>query len=86
MGEEIYTKLSKYTISIIEDEVGRCKQLEEGLREEICMLVTASAEWNEFSKLVEAAMREEKSVVERNQEKKTVNGISGSKSPSPSTD
>lgn len=50
------------------------------------MLVTANAEWNEFSKLVEAAMREEKSVVERNQEKETVNSISGSKSPSPSTD
>ena len=66
--EKKYTKLSKYATAIVVDEIDRCKRFEEGLREEIRTLVTASTEWTNFSKLVEAAMRVERSLAERKTE------------------
>lgn len=40
----------------------RCKRFERGLRKKIRAPVTTSSEWMEFSKLVEAAVRVEKSL------------------------
>ena len=60
--EKKYTELSKYATAIVADEIDRCKRFEEGLREEIRNPVTASAEWTNFSKLVETAMRVERSL------------------------
>ena len=67
-----YTELSKYAITIIADEADWCKRFEEGLWEEIRTLVTASAEWVDFSKLVEAAMCVERSLAERKIEGESV--------------
>lgn len=60
--------------SLASDEFDRCKRFEEGLRKETCTLVTASVEWTNFSKLVEAAMRLEKSLSEEKLEKETFKG------------
>lgn len=69
-----YTKLSKYATTIVVDEADRCKRFEKGLPEEIRTLVIASAEWTDFSKLVEAAMRIERSLAKRKQEREIVRG------------
>ncbi|KAA0060484.1 Gag protease polyprotein-like protein [Cucumis melo var. makuwa] len=73
--EKKYTELSMYATRVIEDEVERCKRFEEGLREEIRTPVTACADWNDFSKLVEAALRVEKSLNERKQERETSKNV-----------
>ncbi|XP_050941530.1 uncharacterized protein LOC127149710 [Cucumis melo] len=73
--EKNYTELSMYATRVIEDEVERCKRFEEGLREEIRTPVTACADWNDFSKLVEAALRVEKSLNERKQERETSKNV-----------
>ena len=44
------------------EEADKCKRFEKGLRSEIRTPVTASTEWMDFVKLVEAAMRVEKSL------------------------
>ncbi|KAA0036813.1 DNA/RNA polymerases superfamily protein [Cucumis melo var. makuwa] len=67
--EKKYTELSKYATRVIVDEGERCKRFEEGLREEIRTPVTACADWNDFSKLVEVALRVEKSLNERKRER-----------------
>ena len=70
--EKKYTELSKYVITIIVDEVDWCKRFKEGLWEEIRTSVTASAKWVDFSKLVETAMRVERSLAERKMESESV--------------
>ena len=68
--EKKYTELSNYALPIIANEVDRCKRFEEGLRREIRTLVIASsAEWAEFSKLVEVAMKVEKSLTKEKQKR-----------------
>ena len=42
--EKKYTELSKYAMTIVADEIDRCKRFEEGLREEIRTPVTANAD------------------------------------------
>ncbi|TYK15233.1 uncharacterized protein E5676_scaffold892G00030 [Cucumis melo var. makuwa] len=73
--EKKYTELSKYATRVIEDEVERYKRFEEGLREEIRTSVTACADWNDFSKLVEAALRVGKSLNERKRERETSKNV-----------
>ncbi|KAA0035225.1 DNA/RNA polymerases superfamily protein [Cucumis melo var. makuwa] len=73
--EKKYTELSKYATRVIEDEVERCKRFEEGLQEEIRTPVTTCADWNDFSKLVEAALRVEKSLNERKRERETSKNV-----------
>lgn len=51
-----------------------CKQFEEGLQKEIHTPVTASVKWIDFSKLMEAAIRVEKSLFEEKIEKETFKG------------
>ena len=51
-------------MAIVAEEADKCKSFEEGLRGEIRTLVIASTEWINFTKLVEAAMRVEKSLAE----------------------
>ena len=62
--ERKFTELAKYALAIVTEEADKCKRFEEGLRGEIRTSVTASAEWVDFTKLVEAAMRVEKSLTE----------------------
>lgn len=69
--EKKYTQLSKYAYTIVVDEVDRCKIFEEGLRRDIRTLLTASVDWTKFSKLVEAAIRVEKSLAKEKQENET---------------
>jgi len=66
--EKKYTELSKYATTVIADETDQCKRFEEGLREEIRTPVTASVECMDFSRLVEAAMRVERSLMEKKME------------------
>ncbi|KAA0042193.1 DNA/RNA polymerases superfamily protein [Cucumis melo var. makuwa] len=73
--EKNYTELSKYATSVIEDEAGRCKRFKEGLRKEIRTPVPASAHWNDFFKLVEAALRVEKSLNERKHEREASKNV-----------
>lgn len=61
--EKKYIELSKYASDLIEDERDRCRRFEVGLREEIRTSTTAM-EWREFRKLVEAALRVERSISE----------------------
>lgn len=72
--EKRYTKLAKYAMAIIADEMDRGKRFEEDLRKEICTPVTVSVESTNFSKLVEAAMKVEKSLSEEKTEKETFRG------------
>ncbi|KAA0042457.1 reverse transcriptase [Cucumis melo var. makuwa] len=72
--EKKYTELSKYATRVIEDEVERCKRFEEGLKE-IHTPVTSCADWNDFSKLVEAALRVQKSLNERKRERETSKNV-----------
>lgn len=58
-------------MTILADETDRCKRFKEGLRKEICSPVTASVEWTDFTKLVESAMRVNKSLLEEKIEKET---------------
>ncbi|XP_038896366.1 uncharacterized protein LOC120084630 [Benincasa hispida] len=58
-----YTKLSKYALNIVVDEKERCRRFETGLRQEIRTPVTATAEWGEFSRLIEVVMRVERSLM-----------------------
>lgn len=59
-----FIELAKYDMALIADETNRCKRFEEDLWKEIWTLVTTSAEWSDFAKLVEVAMRVEKSLAE----------------------
>lgn len=61
--EKKYTELSKYAASVLIDERARCKRFEDGLKEEICTPVTASVNRDNFTNLVEATMRVEKSLL-----------------------
>lgn len=74
--EKKYMELSKYTASIIEDGIKRCKQFEGGLQKEIQTPVTASLEWLEFSKLVEAAIAVKKSLAKKTSGEKIETRIS----------
>ena len=67
--EKKYIQLSMYATSVIEDDAERCKRFKEGLREEIRTFMTACADWIDFSKLVDASLRVEKSLNERKREK-----------------
>ena len=75
--EKKFTELAKYALAIVAEEADKCKRFEEGLRGEIRTLVIASTEWINFTKLVEAAMRVEKSLTEGKTDK------SGSKAGQP---
>lgn len=46
------------------DEENKCKRFEGGLRIAIHKLVTTSVDWSDFSKMVEAAMRVKRCLVE----------------------
>ncbi|XP_022849073.1 uncharacterized protein LOC111371365 [Olea europaea var. sylvestris] len=59
-----FLELSKYAAALVADEVDKCRKFEYGLREEIRSVVTASG-YENLSKLVEAALRVEKSLSER---------------------
>ncbi|KAL2532903.1 CCHC-type domain-containing protein [Abeliophyllum distichum] len=59
-----FVELSKYAQVLVADERDRFRQFEDGLREEIRTSLT-SAEWTDLGKLVEAALRVEKSISER---------------------
>ncbi|KAL2460909.1 Gag protease polyprotein-like protein [Abeliophyllum distichum] len=59
-----FVELLKYDHNLVVDEINRCRRFEDGLREEIRSPVTAVG-WTEFGKLVEAALRVEKSISER---------------------
>lgn len=72
--EKRYTELAKYAMTIIADETHRCKRFEEGLRKMLCTPITVNAEWTNFSKLVEATMRVEKSLLEEKTKKDTFKG------------
>lgn len=73
--EKKYKKLYEHATSVIEDEAKDCKRVEEGLREEIRTLVTACADWVDFSKSMEAALRVEKSVYERKREREASKNV-----------
>lgn len=60
--EKKFTELAKYAMVVIADEIDRCKQFEEVFQKEIQTLVTASAKWSDFAKLVKASMRVEKNL------------------------
>lgn len=60
--ENKFTELSKYAGTIVASEIDHCKRFEEGLRREIRTPTTANAEWTEYSKLVETALRVERSL------------------------
>ena len=75
--ERKFTELAKYALAIVTEEADKCKRFEEGLQGEIRTPVTASTEWMNFTKLVEAAMRVEKSLAEERTNK------SGSKAGQP---
>ena len=60
--EKKFTELAKYALALIAEEADKCKRFEDGLRSEIRTPVTASTEWTDFAKLVEAALRVEKSI------------------------
>ncbi|KAL2532905.1 CCHC-type domain-containing protein [Abeliophyllum distichum] len=59
-----FVELSKYAQVLVADERDRFRRFEDGLREEIRTSLT-SAEWTDLGKLVEAALRVEKSISER---------------------
>ncbi|KAA0036678.1 uncharacterized protein E5676_scaffold863G00050 [Cucumis melo var. makuwa] len=73
--EKKYIELSKYTTSVIEDEAERCKRFEEGLLEEIRTPMIACVDWVDFSKLVEAILRVEKSLNERKSEREASKNV-----------
>ena len=56
--EKRFIELTKYAITFILDKKDKCKQIKEGLRIVIPVPVMASANWSDFSKLVEASLRE----------------------------
>ncbi|XP_038904225.1 uncharacterized protein LOC120090569 [Benincasa hispida] len=58
-----YAELSRYASGIIEDERERCWRFKDGLKREIRTHVIESAAWVDFSGLVEAAMRVERSLM-----------------------
>ena len=62
--ERKFIELARYALAIVTKEMYKCKRFEEGLRSEIRTSVTASTEWLDFAKLVEAALRVEKSLAE----------------------
>src|ERR1051325_5591999 len=66
--EKKFTELSKYAHVLVIDEADRCRRFEDRLREEICTPITASTTWTDYAKLVETAMRVEKSVAGKLQE------------------
>src|ERR1051325_3074114 len=66
--EKKFTELSKYAQLLVSSEEDRCRRFEDGLREEIRTPVTASTTWTDYAKLVETAMRVEKSVAGKLQE------------------
>ncbi|XP_022863736.1 uncharacterized protein LOC111383805 [Olea europaea var. sylvestris] len=59
-----FIELSKYAQVLVCNEIDKCRRFENGLREEIRSVVTAVG-WNEFGKLVESALRVEKSISDR---------------------
>ncbi|XP_022846659.1 uncharacterized protein LOC111369392 isoform X2 [Olea europaea var. sylvestris] len=59
-----FIELSKYAQVLVSNEIDKCRRFENGLREEIRSVVTAAG-WNVFGKLVESALRVEKSISDR---------------------
>ncbi|XP_022891967.1 uncharacterized protein LOC111406831 [Olea europaea var. sylvestris] len=59
-----FIELSKYAQVLVNNVIDKCRRFENGLREEIRSVVTAAG-WNEFGKLVESALRVEKSISDR---------------------
>ncbi|KAA0043557.1 zf-CCHC domain-containing protein [Cucumis melo var. makuwa] len=64
-----FMELARYVITFIMNEEDKCTHFEEGLRTSIRALVTACVGSLDFSKLVEAAIRIEKCLVEEDEEK-----------------
>ncbi|KAA0054739.1 uncharacterized protein E6C27_scaffold437G00090 [Cucumis melo var. makuwa] len=69
MYEKKFTQLVKYAITFILDEEGKCKRFKEYLRTATRAVVTSSASWSDFSKLVEATIHAEKCLAEGDEEK-----------------
>ncbi|KAL2467161.1 Gag protease polyprotein-like protein [Abeliophyllum distichum] len=59
-----FIELSKYAQVLVSNEIDKCRRFEDRLREDIRSSVTAAG-WNEFGKLVESALRVEKSMSDR---------------------
>ncbi|XP_022869406.1 uncharacterized protein LOC111388828 [Olea europaea var. sylvestris] len=59
-----FIELSKYGQVLVCNEIDKCRQFENGLREEIRSVLTVAG-WNEFGKLVESALRVEKCISDR---------------------
>lgn len=59
-----FIELSKYAQVLVSNEIDKCRRFENGLMEEIRSVVTAAG-WNVFGKLVESALRVEKSISDR---------------------
>ncbi len=57
--ERGFVRLSRYGRKIVPNEVERCKRFEEGLNDNIEVMITALG-ITEFTKLVEAALKVEK--------------------------
>jgi len=59
--EKKFTELARYALALKAEKADKCKRFEEGLWSEIRTPVMANIEWADFAKLVEAALRVEKS-------------------------
>ncbi|XP_022853707.1 uncharacterized protein LOC111375145 [Olea europaea var. sylvestris] len=62
--QEKFIELSKYVQVLVSNEIDKCRRFENRLMEEIRSIVIAAG-WNEFGKLVESALRVEKSIFDR---------------------
>lgn len=62
--EKKFTKLSKYALAFVIDETDKCKRFKDGLRTKIWAPTTISANWSNFSKIVESAMWVKRCLVE----------------------
>ncbi|XP_038889382.1 uncharacterized protein LOC120079301 [Benincasa hispida] len=60
--EHRFTELSQYSLSIIVEEKERCRRFDNGLRRKIRTPVTSTANWVNFTQLIETAIRGERSV------------------------
>ena len=63
--EQKFTEMAKYVIALVLYEEDNCKEVDEGLRTEIQTPITASAYWLNFHKMVDAVMRVEGSLAEK---------------------
>lgn len=74
--EKKYIELSKYATTIIRNEVDKCRRFKDGLREEI-RTYTNEIEWREFPRLIETALRVERSILENKNKKEPSKDVDG---------